>query len=37
MATAERLEAEAIATFDLRDFAPVELIGRPKLIPRDLS
>jgi predicted nucleic acid-binding protein len=36
MAIAERLDARAIATLDLRDFAPVELAGRPALWPRDL-
>ena len=36
MATAERLEARAIATLDLRDFGAVELTGRPELWPRDL-
>ena len=36
MAIAERLDAQAIATFDLRDFASVELAGRPALWPRDL-
>jgi hypothetical protein len=36
MATAERLEASAIATLDLRDFAPVSLRGAPALFPRDL-
>jgi uncharacterized protein len=36
MAMAERLEAEAIATLDLRDFGAVQLKGRPKLWPRDL-
>jgi len=36
MAIAERLGAQAIATLDLRDFAPVELAGRPALWPRDL-
>ncbi len=36
MAVAERLEARAIATLDLRDFAPVELSGAPALWPRDL-
>jgi hypothetical protein len=36
MATAERVEARAIATLDLRDFAPVELAGSPALWPRDL-
>ena len=35
-ATAERLRAEAIATLDLRDFAPLTLTGAPKLYPRDL-
>ncbi len=36
MAIAERLDARAIATLDLRDFASVELTGRPALWPRDL-
>ncbi len=36
MAMAERLDAQAIATLDLRDFASVELAGRPELWPRDL-
>ena len=36
MATAERVGARAIATLDLRDFAPVALEGRPALWPRDL-
>lgn len=36
MAMAERLGARAIATLDLRDFAAVELEGRPALWPRDL-
>ncbi len=36
MAVAERLEARAIATFDLRDFGAVALKGRPELWPRDL-
>ncbi len=36
IAVAERLEAEAIATLDLRDFAAVEIRGRPRLLPRDL-
>ena len=35
MATAERLKAEAIATLDLRHFAPVSLRGKPRLLPRD--
>jgi len=36
MAMAERLDAEAIATLDLRDFGAVTLRGTPKLYPRDL-
>ena len=36
LATAERLGARAIATLDIRDFAPVELDGGPELWPRDL-
>jgi len=36
MATAERVGARAIVTLDLRDFAAVELLGRPQLWPRDL-
>ena len=36
MAIAERLGARAIVTLDLRDFAPVELVGQPELWPRDL-
>ena len=36
MAIAERLDARAIATLDLRDFALVELAGHPALWPRDL-
>ena len=36
MAVAERVGARAIATLDLRDFAPVELAGQPELWPRDL-
>ena len=36
MATSERLGARAIVTFDLRDFAAVELAGHPELWPRDL-
>lgn len=35
MATAERLEAEAIATLDVRHFGAVELRHRPLLLPRD--
>ncbi len=33
---AERLEATAIATFDLRHFGVVVIQGRPLLFPRDL-
>ena len=36
MAVAERLEATAIATLDVRDFGAVKLKGEPKLYPRDL-
>jgi hypothetical protein len=36
MAMAERLDATAIATLDLRDFAAVPLRGSPALWPRDL-
>lgn len=36
MAVAERVEARAIATLDLRDFGAVDLVGRPALWPRDL-
>jgi predicted nucleic acid-binding protein len=36
MAVAERLEAAAIATLDVRDFGAVKLRGEPKLYPRDL-
>lgn len=35
MAMAEKLEARAIATLDVRDFGAVELKGRPELWPRD--
>lgn len=35
-AVAERLEAPAIATLDLRHFGAIEIRGRPKLLPRDL-
>ena len=37
MAMAERLEARAIVTLDLRDFGAVTLKGQPELWPRDLS
>ena len=36
MAVAERLEAEAVATLDLRHFGAVTLRGSPRLLPRDL-
>ena len=36
MATAERLQAESIATLDLRHFAAVALRGAPRILPRDL-
>ena len=36
MAIAERLEAEAIATLDVRHFGAVKLRGAPALWPRDL-
>lgn len=36
IAVAERLNAGAIATLDLRRFGPVAIQGRPKLFPRDL-
>jgi uncharacterized protein len=35
MATAERMEAEAIATVDIRDFGAAKLRGSPRLLPRD--
>lgn len=35
IATAERLKADAIATFDLRHFAAVSIKGNPHLFPRD--
>lgn len=35
-AVAERLQARAIATLDLRHFAAIEIQGSPKLLPRDL-
>ena len=35
IATAERLEANAIATLDLRHFAAVTIKGNPRLLPRD--
>lgn len=36
IATAERLRATAIATFDLRHFGAVSIAGVPQLWPRDL-
>lgn len=36
IAVAERLEARAIATLDVRHFAAVEILGNPQLLPRDL-
>ena len=36
MAIAERIEADAIATLDVRDFGAVKLRGSPALLPRDL-
>lgn len=35
MALAERLQAEAIATLDLKHFGAVSLAGAPRLVPRD--
>ncbi len=35
IAVAERLQARAIATLDLRHFAAVEILGQPLLLPRD--
>jgi uncharacterized protein len=35
--TAERLEADTIATLDLRHFAAVSIHGNPRLVPRDLE
>jgi predicted nucleic acid-binding protein len=35
LAVAERLEADAIATLDLRHFGAVTLATRPRLLPRD--
>lgn len=37
IATAERLEADAIATLDLRHFGAVAIRGNPDLLPRDLT
>jgi hypothetical protein len=35
IAIAERLEASAIATLDVKHFGAVEIRGEPKLLPRD--
>jgi predicted nucleic acid-binding protein len=35
MAVAERLQAEAVATLDLRHFGAVAIRGAPRLLPRD--
>ena len=35
IAVAERLQAEAIATLDMRHFGAIAIRGRPKLLPRD--
>jgi predicted nucleic acid-binding protein len=35
IAVAERLDAKAIATLDIRHFGAVAIRGRPKLFPRD--
>jgi predicted nucleic acid-binding protein len=35
IAVAERLNADAIATLDLRDFSSVKIRGNPMLLPRD--
>lgn len=35
IATAARLQADAIVTLDVRDFAAVKIPGSPKLLPRD--
>jgi hypothetical protein len=37
MAVAERRNADAVATLDLRHFGAVSLRGRPRLLPRDLA
>ena len=37
MAVAERLEARAIATLDLRDLGAVSLRGQPEIWLRDLT
>lgn len=37
MAVAERLDARAIVTLDVRDFGAVRLRGSPELWPRDLA
>ena len=37
MAITERLEADAIATLDVRHFSAVAIRGEPRLLPRDLE
>jgi predicted nucleic acid-binding protein len=37
IAMAERLQARAIATLDLKHFGAVAIRGRPRLLPRDLG
>ncbi len=37
IAMAERLNAQAIATLDLRHFGAVSIKGSPRLLPRDLA
>lgn len=36
VSVAERLQAEAIATLDLRHFGALRIAGSPRLLPRDL-
>jgi predicted nucleic acid-binding protein len=36
IATAERLNADAIVTLDLRHFGSITIKGNPRLLPRDL-
>jgi predicted nucleic acid-binding protein len=37
VAVTERMDAEAVATLDLRHFGAVAIKGRPRLLPRDLA
>ena len=37
IAIAERVEADAIATLDLRHFGAVKIAGSPRLLPRDAN